>query len=47
MAPKSVDATITLGEQPQVAVDEQAIPSVPDSLVVPPFSVNIYSFPVR
>jgi hypothetical protein len=39
MAPKSVDATIT--------VDEQAIPSVPDSLVVPPFSVNIYSFPVR
>ena len=47
MAPKSVEATITLGQKPEVAVEEQAIPSVPDSLLVPPFSVNIYSFPVR
>jgi len=47
MAPKSVDATITLGQKPEVAVEEQAVPSVPDSLVVPPFSVNIYAFPVR
>ncbi len=47
MAPKSVDATITVGHKPEVEVQAQAIPSVPDSLVVPPFSVNIYSFPVR
>ena len=47
MAPKTVDATIALGQKPEVAVEEQAIPSVPDSLVVPPFSVNIYSFPVQ
>jgi len=47
MAPKSVDATITLGQKPGVAVEEKALDSVPETIVVPPFSVNIYSYPVE
>jgi alpha-N-arabinofuranosidase len=43
-APSSVDATITVGQKPGVEVEEHALTSVPDATVVPPFSVNIYSF---
>jgi alpha-N-arabinofuranosidase len=46
MAPKSVDATIAVGQKPGVEVREQTLPAVPGAIVVPPFSVNIYSFPV-
>lgn len=45
MAPQSVDATITVGQTPGVEVQEQEITSVPEILTVPPFSINIYSFP--
>jgi alpha-N-arabinofuranosidase len=47
MAPKSVDATIAVGQKPGVEVREQTLPAVPEAIVVPPFSVNIYSFPVE
>lgn len=47
MAPTSVDATITVGQKPGVEVEERQMTSVPNSLAVPPFSVNIYSFPVQ
>jgi alpha-N-arabinofuranosidase len=47
MAPSSVDATITVGQKPEVEVDEKDLTSVPDAMTVPPFSVNIYSFPVQ
>ena len=47
MAPSSVDATITVGQQPGVEVQEQALTSVPDAMSAPPFSVNIYSFPLQ
>jgi alpha-L-arabinofuranosidase len=47
MAPSSVDATITVGKKPEVEVEEQGLTAVPDTLTVPPFSVNIYSFPVQ
>ena len=47
MAPSSVDATITVGQKPGVAVQEQELTSVPDAMAVPPFSVNIYSFAVQ
>jgi alpha-N-arabinofuranosidase len=47
MAPSSVDATITVGQKPGVEMQEQALPSMPDSMSVPPFSVSIYSFPVQ
>jgi alpha-N-arabinofuranosidase len=47
MAPSSVDAMIVVGQKPGVQVEEQTLSSVPEKLAVPPFSVNIYSFPVQ
>jgi alpha-N-arabinofuranosidase len=47
MAPSSVDATITVGQKPGVEVQDQELTSIPHEIVVPPFSVNIYSFPVQ
>jgi alpha-N-arabinofuranosidase len=47
MAPKSVDATITIGQKPGVEVQEQTLGAAPGAIVVPPFSVNIYAFPVE
>ncbi len=44
MAPASVDATITVGQKPGVEVQEQELVSVPDTMSIPPFSINIYSF---
>jgi alpha-N-arabinofuranosidase len=47
MAPKSVDATIMVGQKPEVEVQQQSIEAVPDVVIVPPFSVTIYSFPLQ
>jgi len=47
MAPSSVDAIVTLGKKPEVQVEEEGLSSVPGTMDVPPFSVNIYSFPVE
>lgn len=47
MAPKTVDATIVVGQTPGVAVEEQKLTAVPDSVNVPPFSITIYSFPLQ
>ena len=47
MAPASVDATIVVGQKPGVEVQEQDVNSVPDAMVVLPFSVNLYSYPVQ
>jgi alpha-L-arabinofuranosidase len=47
MAPESVDAMITVGQKPGVQVEEQSVGSVPELIVVPPFSVNIYSYPAQ
>ena len=47
MAPSSVDATITVGQKPEVEAQDQGIASVPESISVPPFSVNIYSFAMQ
>ncbi len=47
MAPSSVDATITVGQKPGVEVEEKEVTAVPDTVSVPPFSVNIYSFVVQ
>ncbi len=47
MAPASVDATIIVGQKPQVEVREQAVMSVPTTISIPPFSVSIYSFPAQ
>jgi alpha-N-arabinofuranosidase len=47
MAPQSVEATITVGQKPGVEVQDQEVTSVPETMSVPPFSVNIYSFAVQ
>jgi alpha-N-arabinofuranosidase len=47
MAPSSVDATVTVGQKAGVEVEEKKIASMPDTMLVPPFSVNIYSFPLK
>jgi len=47
MAPDKVTATITVGQKPEVEVQELGLASVPDTMSVPPFSVSIYSFPVQ
>jgi len=47
MAPSSVDATITVRKKPEVEVEEQGLTSLPETMSVPPFSVNIYSFAVQ
>jgi len=47
MAPANVEATITVGQKPGVEVQEQGLDAVPDTMSVPPFSVNIYSFAVK
>src|SRR6201998_3377322 len=47
MAPAKVTAANTVGQKPGVEVQEQQLPSVPDAMSVPPFSVSIYSFPVQ
>jgi hypothetical protein len=47
MAPATVDATIAVGQKPGVEVEEKEVISVPDTVLVPPFSVNIYSLAVQ
>jgi hypothetical protein len=44
MAPQSVDATITVRQKPGVEVRERTLGAAPGAIVVPRFSVNIYSF---
>jgi hypothetical protein len=44
--PRTVDATITVGQKPGVEVQEEALASLPEAVVAPPFSVSIYSFAV-
>ena len=47
MAPSSVDAVVAVGKKPEVAVEEHALESVPDTIEAPPFSISIYSYPVQ
>ena len=47
MAPASIDATVQVGKKPEVQVEEQTLGALPNTVVVRPFSVNIYSYPVQ
>jgi alpha-N-arabinofuranosidase len=47
MAPAIVDATITVGQKSGVEVEEKEVTSLLDTVSVPPFSVNIYSFALQ
>jgi alpha-N-arabinofuranosidase len=47
MAPKSVTATVAVGQKPEVEVEEQQLGPAPDSITAPPFSITIYSYAVQ
>ena len=47
MAPSKIDAVVAVGKTPEVSVDEHTLNAIPDTVEVPPFSVNIYSYPVQ
>jgi alpha-N-arabinofuranosidase len=47
MAPDSIDATAQVDKKPEVHVEEQSLGALPDTIIVRPFSVNIYSYPVQ
>jgi alpha-N-arabinofuranosidase len=47
MAPDSIDAKVEVDKKPEVQVEEQMLGSLPETITVRPFSVNIYSYPVQ
>ena len=47
LAPSNVDATIRVGQPPQVKIEEHPLDAVPAVLTIVPISVNIYEFAVR
>jgi alpha-N-arabinofuranosidase len=47
MAPQKIDAVVAVDKKPEVTVDEHALGTMPGTLTAPPFSINIYSYPVQ
>jgi alpha-N-arabinofuranosidase len=47
MAPDKIDAMVQVDKTPEVQVEEQSLRSLPATVTVRPFSVNIYSYPVQ
>ena len=47
MAPESLDATVAVGQEPEVAVESEPVTGVPSRVTVEPFSVSIYRLDVR
>jgi alpha-N-arabinofuranosidase len=47
MAPQSLTATVAVGQEPGVKIEEQALDAIPTNPMFAPFSVNIYEFPVK
>jgi alpha-N-arabinofuranosidase len=47
MAPSKVDAVVAVGKTPEVSVAEHTLGAIPDTIDVPPFSVNIYSYSLQ
>jgi alpha-N-arabinofuranosidase len=47
MAPQSLTATVVVGQEPEVEIEEQPVDQVPTNPTFAPFSVNIYEFPVE
>jgi hypothetical protein len=47
MAPQSLTATVVVGQEPSVKIEEQMLDAIPASPTFAPFSVNIYEFPVK
>jgi alpha-N-arabinofuranosidase len=47
MAPKDLNATIVVGQTPQVEVESHSLDAVPKAVTIAPFSVNLYELPVQ
>jgi alpha-N-arabinofuranosidase len=47
MAPESLTATVVIGQEPGVKIEEQALDAIPTNPTFAPFSVNIYEFQVK
>jgi alpha-N-arabinofuranosidase len=47
MAPESLNATVEVGQEPGVKIEEQTLDAIPSNPTFAPFSVNIYEFPVK
>jgi alpha-N-arabinofuranosidase len=47
MAPESLTATVVVGQEPGVKIEEQSLDAIPTNPTFAPFSVNIYEFPVK
>ncbi|HEY1663243.1 MAG TPA: alpha-N-arabinofuranosidase [Verrucomicrobiae bacterium] len=47
LAPSNLDATIVVGQEPGVQVEEQTVDSIPITPAFAPYSVTIYNFPVK
>lgn len=47
MAPQSLAATVVVGQEPGVTIEEQTLDAIPTSPTFAPFSVNIYEFPAQ
>jgi len=47
MAPDSLTATVVVGQEPGVKIQEQALDAIPTIPTFAPFSVNIYELPIK
>jgi alpha-L-arabinofuranosidase len=47
MAPSDINATIVIGQKPQVEIEELPVDAVPNSATIAPISVSIYEFTVK
>jgi hypothetical protein len=47
MAPASLTATVVVGQEPGVKIEEQPVDQIPTHPTFAPFSLNIYDFPVN
>ncbi len=47
MAPDKVDAAIEVDKKAEVRVEEKKLETMPQTITVPPYSINIYSYPAQ
>jgi alpha-N-arabinofuranosidase len=47
MAPESLTATVVVGQEPGVKIEEESLGAFPRNPKLPPFSVTLYEFPVE
>ncbi len=47
MAPESLTATVVVGQEPGVTIEEQSLDTLPESLTYAPFSVSIFELPAQ